>query len=564
MWVPSKSVSDAVRTLVRFVRGLARETVTAIVAVAIAAGVAAVLTTIQPYFLGSVANAVARGDSDWIGPAGAYVAFGLAASLVGSFVPRLGLLARERIGDDVALAALSSLLRGDVPFWTHSVADLLEAHSRGRVVAHTIVAELCGDIAPFFLSLTLAVALAGAVVDIPSAALLALVAIAFIAVNLSAMGREMRSSKAIAAAHKEISTKLAQAHGFGEVLRAFSAEHHAHEDMKRHLGDTRAVIERHGAMFFHKAIVLAVLKWMGLAAILGAHFAFGGFRSGQPGSVIVITLAYFQILGPIAGVAHAIERLTHCAATLDTIPNILDGGALPAARSLHDEGNPLGGLTFEALTSGYGGTIGSAGFEETWQPGDVILIRGPSGCGKTSLARVLAGLTPAQSGRVRSNDGQLVDRADLRRRVLYAPQVDYVVKGTLRENLVLGDARISEAALAAACELFGISAILEVRGLSVDDPIGDRGGDFSGGERRRMSLARAYLRHPDVLVLDEPTTNLDRTTARRLIALFVEKMRGGILVVISHDDPTVIPANRVVEWAEGGAPRPMSLVSSRP
>ncbi|WP_186307072.1 ATP-binding cassette domain-containing protein [Mesorhizobium amorphae] len=83
--------------------------------------------------------------------------------------------------------------------------------------------------------------------------------------------------------------------------------------------------------------------------------------------------------------------------------------------------------------------------------------------------------------------------------------------------------------------------------MTLSDRIGDRGADWSGGERRRIALARAYVRDAGVVILDEPTTNLDRRSALHILEAFRERFKSSILLVISHDD-VATDGDKRLEW----------------
>lgn len=185
-----------------------------------------------------------------------------------------------------------------------------------------------------------------------------------------------------------------------------------------------------------------------------------------------------------------------------------------------------------------------------WYRGDVVVFQGQSGVGKTTLARTLSGLIPAADGSV-AVDGTPYPLTDtdnrLRQYALYVPQVDYVFAGTITDNIRLGDHSISDEAIVDAANKLGITDMLTARGLSLVDEIGDRGGDWSGGERRRIALARAFVRNAGILFLDEPTANLDQRSAHGVLAAFRERFRCSILVIISHDN-IAIASDKRLSW----------------
>lgn len=177
-------------------------------------------------------------------------------------------------------------------------------------------------------------------------------------------------------------------------------------------------------------------------------------------------------------------------------------------------------------------------------PGQAIAITGPSGCGKTTLLRLLAGLERPDRGAVLLDDEPLDDgNADAWRASLgWMPQAPHFINRSLRYNIgfgapldpkVMADARIS-----------GVVAALPKRDLTL---LGERGAGFSSGEARRVTLARALHGAPRLLIADEPTADLDATTARAItesLTRYVEN--GGTLIVATHDPVLAGHMNRCI------------------
>lgn len=171
-------------------------------------------------------------------------------------------------------------------------------------------------------------------------------------------------------------------------------------------------------------------------------------------------------------------------------------------------------------------------------PGERLVLRGPSGVGKTMLVETLIGLRPAQPGHV-SLDG--IDLAEippamLRRWFAWAPQDAMLLSGTIRENLTLANPRASEETLWGALH----DAALDERARSLecglDSWIGENGARLSGGERRRLALARAYCASAPWLLLDEPNEGLDAETAVRIVERMDHRLgrTNQGLIVVTH------------------------------
>ncbi|MFD2174673.1 ATP-binding cassette domain-containing protein [Rhodobacter lacus] len=184
-------------------------------------------------------------------------------------------------------------------------------------------------------------------------------------------------------------------------------------------------------------------------------------------------------------------------------------------------------------------------------PGEAVALSGPSGAGKTTLLAALAGLIRPDAGEIRWGETALDDEsADAIRAAMgWLPQAPQFIAAPLAEAITLGRAGDLAAALKAARAEDIIAALPE--GLAT--PLGDIGGGVSGGEARRLMLARAHHARASLILADEPTADLDAETAEAVMAgLMALRAKGAALLIASHD-PTVIAAcDRVITLEPGG------------
>lgn len=171
-------------------------------------------------------------------------------------------------------------------------------------------------------------------------------------------------------------------------------------------------------------------------------------------------------------------------------------------------------------------------------PGARMAIVGPTGCGKTTRLEQLLGLRDAPAGAFALDgvDGAALSPADLRQAFAYAPQDAALLAGTVRENLKLAAPGADDEALWAALDDAALADRVRALPQGLDTWLGEAGERLSGGERRRLSLARALLRDAPWLLLDEPTEGLDAATEARVVARLDARLRatGQGLVLVSH------------------------------
>ena len=178
---------------------------------------------------------------------------------------------------------------------------------------------------------------------------------------------------------------------------------------------------------------------------------------------------------------------------------------------------------------------------------------GPSGAGKSTLARLLLGLLTPDEGEVQVDGVPLaaLDPDAWRARVAYVPERPYLLPGTVADNVRLGrpGATLAEVrrALARAHALDLVARLPQ----GLDTVLGEDGARLSGGERLRVALARAFVKDAPVLVLDEPTSQLDEHTEAEVVAALHDLAAGRTVVTITHRDAPLALHDRVVALDEG-------------
>ena len=185
--------------------------------------------------------------------------------------------------------------------------------------------------------------------------------------------------------------------------------------------------------------------------------------------------------------------------------------------------------------------------------GALACVTGPSGSGKSTLLSLLVRLADPHSGLItidgRDISGLSLDQ--LRALVTLVPQDPWLHTGTIAENIGYGRPGASRAQILAAAETAGVAAFTDGLPDGYETPVGEHGHQLSGGQQRRVAVARALLRDTPVLLLDEPTTGLDPATESRLISELLAATRGKTLILVSHQPGLIAHADRIAQIEAG-------------
>jgi ATP-binding cassette subfamily C protein CydD len=175
--------------------------------------------------------------------------------------------------------------------------------------------------------------------------------------------------------------------------------------------------------------------------------------------------------------------------------------------------------------------------------GETVALLGPSGSGKTSVLHLLLGLAPLSAGTVEAGG---VPLASLAGQASWVGQHPLLIAGTIRENLLLAHPQADDLAVRRVVAAAGLVPMLDRRPGGLDAPLDARGSGLSGGERRRIALARALLNPAPFLLLDEPTAHLDAGAETALIATIARAARGRVTLIATHSAALAAIATRVI------------------
>ncbi|EKO3421343.1 cysteine/glutathione ABC transporter ATP-binding protein/permease CydC [Vibrio fluvialis] len=249
--------------------------------------------------------------------------------------------------------------------------------------------------------------------------------------------------------------------------------------------------------------------------------------------VVFATMASVELLMPIAGAFQHLGQTLTSARRLNEIILSEPDVKFPSEETRH---SGQFDISFENLTFNYSGGEQPAlkDVSLTIPAGNKVAIVGQTGSGKSTLIQLLCRYWDAQQGDIRIAGTRLQEwkESDLRAAISVVSQRVDILNGSLRDNLIMAKPTANDSELSAMLERVGLGKLLEAPGL--DAWLGDGGRQLSGGEKRRIGIARALLHDGPILLLDEPTEGLDKQTEQQIMALFKSHFENKTVIFITH------------------------------
>lgn len=311
------------------------------------------------------------------------------------------------------------------------------------------------------------------------------------------------------------------------------------------------------------AAVLAVGTGIVLVAG-GLRVLSGALSTGE----LLVALAYLRDLqSPVRGLVRLVAVRAKAAASVGRLAEVLHSReAVPVPAVPRPVPPVREGLRLERVSFAYDADRPVLReFDLTVATGETVCLFGPSGAGKSTVLHLLLRLYDVDSGRVLLDgfDIREFDPVALRRRLAFVPQDPWLLDGTIAENIAFGRPGATRGHVLAAGREAWVDEFALALPQGYDTPLGEGGVRLSGGQRRRVAIARAVVSPAPVVLLDEPTTSLDAAAADQVIAAIRSVGRTRTVVLVTHDPRLAAVADRTVA-VRPPQPRPAATAPVRP
>lgn len=322
------------------------------------------------------------------------------------------------------------------------------------------------------------------------------------------------------------------------------------------------VVRSHGLQFVRDLSKSRQLSALGAAAAAALLLFLGVQILAVPFPILIASLALFaRMAAPAQALQHGLQEAAAYAPAFEAIRRKLGplgGPPPPAAAETPLEWRTL---AIERVRYEHQPGLGLTSASLTFDRGEWVGVAGASGAGKTTLLDLVAGLIEPQQGAMQVDGaalhGETLDR--WRHGIAYAGQDGAVFNDSVRRNLLCEGARVDDHQLWQALDMAGLAERVRAFPAGLDENVGDRGSQLSGGERQRLVIARALLRRPSLLILDEATAALDAAAETALLQRLKKLEPRPAALIAAHRESTLGSCDRQITIRHDGVAQPGGL-----
>ena len=513
---------------------------------------------IVPYFaIASIMTQLIDGTSDYrvFVPYVGLVFAGFAGALIGHSVSTIGShnLAfsiiedtRKRVVEKLSRLSMGTIEEKSSGKWSQFIVETIDKME--KPIAHVIPEVLANVLIPIIIvviifTLNWKIGLAN-LVTLPLGMLFSM---------LMMKDYEVKSKRYVEASKKMNAAAVEYIQGI-KVIKAFNKSASSYDKFQKAVEDNRdSMLDWYLSVCFAMTAAMEVLPSTLLFVLPVGLYLFMTGGIAIPTLIMCVLLSYASYKPLLKAMAYT-DAMANVRVVFGEIQSVLD---LPEMVRADTSGAPQGfDVRFENVVFGYGGATGTTVFDGlnfTAKEGELTAIVGSSGSGKSTVAKLLAGFWNVNGGRITIGGADIGSMSLERnmRLVTYVSQENFLFNKSIRDNLKMAKENATDKEIEAACRKASCDDFIKSLPEGYDTDAGNAGGKFSGGERQRITIARALLKDSPIVVLDEATAYSDPENEAVIQQSIDNLVKNKTVIMIAHRLSTVVNADKIIVLEKG-------------
>ena len=513
---------------------------------------------IVPYFaIASIMTQLIDGTSDYrvFVPYVGLVFAGFAGALIGHSVSTIGShnLAfsiiedtRKRVVEKLSRLSMGTIEEKSSGKWSQFIVETIDKME--KPIAHVIPEVLANVLIPIIIvviifTLNWKIGLAN-LVTLPLGMLFSM---------LMMRDYEVKSKRYVEASKKMNAAAVEYIQGI-KVIKAFNKSASSYDKFQKAVEDNRdSMLDWYLSVCFAMTAAMEVLPSTLLFVLPVGLYLFMTGGIAIPTLIMCVLLSYASYKPLLKAMAYT-DTMANVRVVFGEIQSVLD---LPEMVRADTSGAPQGfDVRFENVVFGYGGATGTTVFDGlnfTAKEGELTAIVGSSGSGKSTVAKLLAGFWNVNGGRITIGGADIGSMSLERnmRLVTYVSQENFLFNKSIRDNLKMAKENATDKEIEAACKKASCDDFIKTLPEGYDTDAGNAGGKFSGGERQRITIARALLKDSPIVVLDEATAYSDPENEAVIQQSIDNLVKNKTVIMIAHRLSTVVNADKIIVLEKG-------------
>ncbi|MGI5077800.1 ABC transporter ATP-binding protein [Treponema maltophilum] len=513
---------------------------------------------IVPYFaIASIMTQLIDGTSDYrvFVPYVGLVFAGFAGAIIGHSVSTIGShnLAfsiiedtRKRVVEKLSRLSMGTIEEKSSGKWSQFIVETIDKME--KPIAHVIPEVLANVLIPIIIvviifTLNWKIGLAN-LVTLPLGMLFSM---------LMMRDYEVKSKRYVEASKKMNAAAVEYIQGI-KVIKAFNKSASSYDKFQKAVEDNRdSMLDWYLSVCFAMTAAMEVLPSTLLFVLPVGLYLFMTGGIAIPTLIMCVLLSYASYKPLLKAMAYT-DTMANVRVVFGEIQSVLD---LPEMVRADTAGAPQGfDVRFENVVFGYGGATGTTVFDGlnfTAKEGELTAIVGSSGSGKSTVAKLLAGFWNVNGGRITIGGADIGSMSLERnmRLVTYVSQENFLFNKSIRDNLKMAKENATDEEIEAACKKASCDDFIKGLPEGYDTDAGNAGGKFSGGERQRITIARALLKDSPIVVLDEATAYSDPENEAVIQQSIDNLVKNKTVIMIAHRLSTVVNADKIIVLEKG-------------